>query len=253
MILLKGPQELAIMRQANRIVAEVLDDLCAAVRPGVTTDELDQMAEELTYKKGAKPAFKGYRPRNVAYPKSLCVSVNEEIVHGIPSRRKLKVGDIVGLDFGVVYQGFFGDSARTVAVGEASEQAERLMTVTREALYAAIEQARAGNRISDIALAVEETAGSAGFSVVQEFAGHGIGRALHEDPQVPNYFRRGMANPRLQPGMVLAIEPMVNQGTSELRILDDGWTAVTADGKLSAHFEHSVAITENGPEILSEL
>jgi len=252
-ILLKGPQELAIMRQANRIVAEVLDDLCAAVRPGVTTDELDQMAEELTYKKGAKPAFKGYRPRNVAYPKSLCVSVNEEIVHGIPSRRKLKVGDIVGLDFGVVYQGFFGDSARTVAVGEASEQAERLMTVTREALYAAIEQARAGNRISDIALAVEETAGSAGFSVVQEFAGHGIGRALHEDPQVPNYFRRGMANPRLQPGMVLAIEPMVNQGTSELRILDDGWTAVTADGKLSAHFEHSVAITENGPEILSEL
>ncbi len=253
MILLKSPQELAIMRQANRIVAEVLDDLCAAVRPGVTTDELDRMAEELTYKKGAKPAFKGYRPRNVAYPKSLCVSVNEEIVHGIPSRRKLKVGDIVGLDFGVVYQGFFGDSARTVAVGEASEQAERLMTVTREALYAAIEQARAGNRISDIALAVEEAAGGAGFSVVQEFAGHGIGRALHEDPQVPNYFRRGMANPRLQPGMVLAIEPMVNQGTAELRILDDGWTAVTADGKLSAHFEHSVAITENGPEILSEL
>jgi methionyl aminopeptidase len=252
-ILLKSPQELAIMRQANRIVAEVLEELCAAVRPGVTTDELDQLAEELTYKKGAKPAFKGYRPRNVAYPKSLCVSVNEEIVHGIPSRRKLKVGDIVGLDFGVIYQGFFGDSARTVAVGEASEQAERLMTVTREALYAAIERARAGNRISDIALAVEETAGSAGFSVVQEFAGHGIGRALHEDPQVPNYFRRGMANPRLQPGMVLAIEPMVNQGTSELRILDDGWTAVTADGKLSAHFEHSVAITENGPEILSEL
>jgi len=241
------------MREANRIVAEILEELCAAVRPGVTTDELDQLAEELTYKKGAKPAFKGYRPRNVAYPKSLCVSVNEEIVHGIPSRRKLKVGDIVGLDFGVIYQGFFGDSARTVAVGEASEQAERLMTVTREALYAAIERARAGNRISDIALAVEETAGSAGFSVVQEFAGHGIGRSLHEDPQVPNYFRRGMANPRLQPGMVLAIEPMVNEGTSELRILDDGWTAVTADGKLSAHFEHSVAITENGPEILSEL
>ncbi len=213
MILLKSPQELAIMRQANRIVAEVLDELCAAVRPGVTTDELDRMAEDLTHKKGARPAFKGYRPRNVAYPKSLCVSVNEEIVHGIPSRRKLKVGDIVGLDFGVVYQGFFGDSARTVAVGEASELAERLMTVTREALYAAIEQARAGNRISDIALAVEEAAGSAGFSVVQEFAGHGIGRALHEDPQVPNYFRRGMANPRLQPGMVLAIEPMVNQGT----------------------------------------
>lgn len=253
MILLKSPQELAIMREANRIVAEILEELCAAVRPGVTTEELDRLAEELTYKKGAKPAFKGYSPRGVAYPKCLCVSVNEEVVHGIPSRRKLKSGDIVGLDFGVVYQGLFGDSARTVAVGDISEKAARLMRVTREALYAAIEQARVGNRISDIGTAVEQAAGNAGFTVVQEFAGHGIGRNLHEDPQVPNYFRRGMANPRLQPGMVLAIEPMVNEGTPELRILDDGWTAVTADGKLSAHFEHSVAICENGPEILSEL
>lgn len=253
MILLKSPQELAIMREANRIVAEILEELCAAVRPGVTTEELDRLAEELTYKKGAKPAFKGYRPRGVAYPKCLCVSVNEEVVHGIPSRRKLKPGDIVGLDFGVVYQGFFGDSARTVAVGDISEKAARLMRVTREALYAAIEQARVGNRISDIGTAVEQAAGNAGFAVVQEFAGHGIGRSLHEDPQVPNYFRRGMTNPRLQPGMVLAIEPMVNEGTPELRILEDGWTAVTADGKLSAHFEHSVAICENGPEILSEL
>lgn len=241
------------MREANRIVAEILEELCAAVRPGVTTEELDRLAEELTYKKGAKPAFKGYSPRGVAYPKCLCVSVNEEVVHGIPSRRKLKSGDIVGLDFGVVYQGLFGDSARTVAVGDISEKAARLMRVTREALYAAIEQARVGNRISDIGTAVEQAAGNAGFTVVQEFAGHGIGRNLHEDPQVPNYFRRGMANPRLQPGMVLAIEPMVNEGTPELRILDDGWTAVTADGKLSAHFEHSVAICENGPEILSEL
>jgi len=253
MILLKSPQELAIMREANRIVAEILEELCAAVRPGITTEELDRLAEELTYKKGAKPAFKGYSPRGVAYPKCLCVSVNEEVVHGIPSRRKLKPGDIVGLDFGVVYQGLFGDSARTVAVGEISEKAARLMRVTREALYAAIEQARVGNRISDIGSVVEQTAGNAGFTVVQEFAGHGIGRSLHEDPQVPNYFRRGMTNPRLQPGMVLAIEPMVNEGTPELRILDDGWTAVTADGKLSAHFEHSVAICENGPEILSEL
>jgi len=253
MILLKSPQELAIMREANRIVAEILEELCAAVRPGVTTEELDRLAEELTYKKGAKPAFKGYSPRGVAYPKCLCVSVNEEVVHGIPSRRKLKPGDIVGLDFGVVYQGFFGDSARTVAVGDISEKAARLMRVTREALYAAIEQARVGNRISDIGTAVEQAAGNAGFAVVQEFAGHGIGRSLHEDPQVPNYFRRGMTNPRLQPGMVLAIEPMVNEGTPELRILEDGWTAVTADGKLSAHFEHSVAICENGPEILSEL
>jgi len=253
MILLKSPEELAIMREANRIVAEILEEVCAAVRPGITTDELDRLAEELTYKKGAKPAFKGYSPRGVVYPKSLCVSINEEVVHGIPSRRKLKPGDIVGLDFGVVYKGFFGDSARTVAVGDISEKAARLMRVTREALYAAIEQARVGNRISDIGTAVEQMAGEAGFAVVQEFAGHGIGRSLHEDPQVPNYFRRGMANPRLQPGMVLAIEPMVNEGTAQLRILDDGWTAVTADGKLSAHFEHSVAIREDGPEILSEL
>jgi len=241
------------MRDANRIVAEILEELCAAVRPGITTDELDQLAEDLTYKKGAKPAFKGYSPRGVAYPKCLCVSVNEEIVHGIPSRRKLKAGDIVGLDFGVVYKGFFGDSARTVAVGQVSEKAARLMKVTREALYAGIDQARVGNRISDIGIAVEQAAGEAGFTVVHDFAGHGIGRSLHEDPQVPNYFRRGMTNPRLQPGMVLAIEPMVNEGTPELRILDDGWTAVTADGKLSAHFEHSIAIREEGPEILSEL
>jgi methionyl aminopeptidase len=253
MILLKSPQEIAIMRDASRIVAEILEELCGAVRPGISTDELDRMAEELTYKKGAKPAFKGYSPRGVVYPKCLCVSINEEVVHGIPSRRKLKAGDIVGLDFGVVYQGFYGDSARTVAVGEISEKAARLMRVTREALYAAIEQARVGNRISDIGTAVEQMAGRAGYTVVQEFAGHGIGRSLHEDPQVPNYFRRGMTNPRLQPGMVIAIEPMVNEGTPELRILEDGWTAVTADGKLSAHFEHSVAICENGPEILSEL
>lgn len=199
MILLKSPQELALMREANRIVAEILEELCAAVRPGVTTEELDRLAEELTYKKGAKPAFKGYSPRGVAYPKSLCVSVNEEVVHGIPSRRKLKVGDIVGLDFGVVYQGLYGDSARTVAVGDVSEKAARLMRVTREALYAAIDRARVGNRISDIGSTVEQVAGDAGFSVVQEFAGHGIGRSLHEDPQVPNYFRRGMTNPRCSP------------------------------------------------------
>jgi methionyl aminopeptidase len=253
LILLKSPQEIAIMRDANRIVAEILEELCVAVRPGITTDELDQLAEDLTYKKGAKPAFKGYSPRGVVYPKCLCVSINEEIVHGIPSRRKLKPGDIVGLDFGVVYKGFFGDSARTVAVGQVSEKAARLMKVTRDALYAAIDQARVGNRIGDIGTAVEQAAGDAGFTVVHDFAGHGIGRSLHEDPQVPNYFRRGMTNPRLQPGMVLAIEPMVNEGTPELRILEDGWTAVTADGKLSAHFEHSVAIREEGPEILSEL
>ena len=253
MILLKNAGELALMRKASVIVAEILDELVAAVRPGVATDELDRLAEELTYRKGARPAFKGYKPHNVVYPKSLCVSVNEEIVHGIPSARRLKPGDIVGLDFGVVYQGFYGDAARTVPVGEISDRAERLLRITREALYAGIEQAQLGNRISDIAAAVQRTAESAGFSVVTDFAGHGIGRSLHEDPQVPNYVRRGMPNPRLQEGMALAIEPMINEGVPELRILNDGWTAVTADGKLSAHFEHSIAITSKGPRILSEV
>jgi methionyl aminopeptidase len=252
-ILLKSREQLAVMRKASRIVAEILLELRQIVAPGVTTDELDALAERLTLEKGARPAFKGYAPRGVTYPKTLCVSVNEEIVHGIPSGRKIKPGDIVSLDFGVVYDGFFGDAAVTVPVGKVSARAVKLMEVTRNSLYAAIEHARVGNRISDIACAVQKTAESAGFSVVEDFAGHGIGRSLHEDPQVPNYFARGMPNPRLQAGMVLAIEPMVNEGTARLKILTDGWTAVTADGKLSAHFEHSVAITDNGPEILTEL
>ncbi|HTW88653.1 MAG TPA: type I methionyl aminopeptidase [Candidatus Binataceae bacterium] len=253
MIVLKSPEEIAVMRKASRIVAEVLEEVVAAVRPGVTTDELDRLAEKLTLQKGARPAFKGYKPHDVVYPKSLCVSINHEIVHGIPSGRKLKPGDIVGLDYGVVYQGFFGDAARTVPVGEVSERALRLMRVTREALYAGIRQARVGNRIGDIGRAVQQVAEQAGYAVVEDFAGHGIGRRLHEEPQVPNYFRPGMPNARLQEGMALAIEPMVNEGTAELEILDDGWTAVTADGKLSAHFEHSIVITAEGPEILSEL
>src|SRR5438132_6246678 len=242
------------MRRANQIVAETLDELVAAAKPGVTSLELDRLAEQSTLKKGARPAFKGYKPHAVEYRHSLCVSINDEIVHGIPSaKRRLRDGDIVGLDFGVCYQGYYGDAARTIAIGAVSDTARRLMKVTREALYAGIEQARVGKRISDIALAVQRTAENAGYSVVTEFAGHGIGRKLHEDPQVPNYFRLGMPNPRLQEGMVLAIEPMINQGVAELEILDDGWTAVTADGKLSAHFEHSIAITAEGPEILSEL
>jgi methionyl aminopeptidase len=253
-ITLKSAEEISLMRKASQIVAEVLVELAAAVKAGVSTLELDRMAEELTLKKGARPAFKGYQPHDVMYRHSLCVSINDEIVHGIPKAgRRLKAGDIVGLDFGVVYQGFYGDAARTVAVGRVSERAEKLMKVTRAALYAGIEQARVGNRIGDIARAVQRTAEEAGFSVVTDFAGHGIGRKLHEDPQVPNYFRTGMPNPRLQEGMVLAIEPMINEGTAELEILDDGWTAVTADGKLSAHFEHSIAITAAGPDILSEL
>jgi methionyl aminopeptidase len=253
MITIKTPAEIAVMRKASQIVAEILEALVAAARPGVTTEELDQLAEELTYKKGAKTAFKGYKPGDVVYPKCLCVSINNEIVHGIPSSRKLKAGDIVSLDFGVVYEGFYGDSARTVAVGPVPERVTRLLNVTRDSLYAGIAQARAGNRISDIARAVQDTVERAGFSVVTDFAGHGIGRRLHEDPQVPNYFRHGMPNPRLREGMALAIEPMVNEGSPDLEILSDGWTAVTADGKLSAHFEHSIAITSNGPEILSEL
>lgn len=253
MITIKTSAELAIMRRASQIVAEVLDELVAEVRPGISTDELDRIAESVTLKKGARPAFKGYKPGEVVYPKSLCVAINEVIVHGIPSGRRLKSGDIVGLDYGVVYQGFFGDAARTVPVGEVPETTLRLLRVTREALYAGIVQAKIGNRISDISRAVQEVAENAGYSVVTEFAGHGIGRRLHEDPQVPNYFRRGMPNPRLQEGMALAIEPMLNEGTPDLELLSDGWTAVTADGKLSAHFEHSIAITSNGPVILSEL
>ncbi|HZP45220.1 MAG TPA: type I methionyl aminopeptidase [Candidatus Binataceae bacterium] len=254
MVTLKSADELALMRRAGRIVAEVLDELVAAARPGITTLELDQIAEEGTRRRGACPAFKGYRPHDVTYHHSLCVSINEEIVHGVPrAGRKLKVGDIVGLDFGVSYKGYFGDAARTIAIGPVSAEAQRLIRVTREALYAGIAHARSGNRISDIARAVQATAERAGYSVVTEFAGHGIGRRLHEDPQVPNYFRPGMPNPRLLPGMVLAIEPMVNQGGPELEILADGWTAITADHKLSAHFEHSVAITDGDPEILSEL
>lgn len=254
MITLKRPNEIALMRRANQIVAEILDALVAVAKPGVTSLDLDRLAEDLTLKKGARPAFKGYKPHAVEYRHSLCVSINNEIVHGIPSaKRRLKEGDIVGLDFGVCYQGYFGDAARTIAIGNVSDSARRLMKVTRDALYAAIEQARIGNRISDIGRAVQHTAESAGYSVVTDFAGHGIGRKLHEEPQVPNYFRPGMPNPRLQEGMVLAIEPMINEGVAELEILDDGWTAVTADGKLSAHFEHSIAITAAGPEILSEL
>ncbi len=252
MIHIKSAQEIEIMRRASRIVAEILDEVSAAVRPGVSTDELDRLAEELITRKGAKPAFKGYKPGDVVYPKCLCVSINEEIVHGIPSGRKLKAGDIVGLDFGVEYQGYFGDSARTLAVGQVPDSTKHLLRVTREALYAGIEQCRSGNRLGDISRAVQQVAEAAGFSVVRDFAGHGIGRRLHEDPQVPNYFAPGMPNPRLREGMVLAIEPMVNEGGPELRIKTDGWTAVTADGKLSAHFEHSIAITSNGPEILTE-
>ena len=251
MIELKSTQEIERMRRANLIVAEVLDELERSVRPGVATVELDRIAETLTVKRGGRPAFKGYQVGGKVFPSSLCISINDEIVHGIPSRdRVLREGDIVGLDFGVIFEGYYGDSARTVAVGRIGPEDERLMKVTEEALWAGIGEARAGRRLGDLSAAIQECIERAGFSVVREFVGHGIGRRLHEEPQVPNFGvrDRGM---RLREGMVLAIEPMVNAGGPEVRIKEDGWTAVTCDGRRSAHFEHSVAITRDEPYVLS--
>jgi methionyl aminopeptidase len=249
MIILKTPAEIEIMAAASRVVAEALDIVKAAVRPGISTDELDLIAEKEILARGAIPAFKGYRN----YPKTLCASVNEQVVHGIPSRRKLKDGDIIGLDLGAIVGGFYGDSAVTVAVGGILPETEKLVRVTREALYLGIQQAVVGNRLTDISHAVQSCVEAAGFSVVTEFVGHGIGRQLHEEPQVPNYGKSGQG-PRLQCGMVLAIEPMVNMGRSAVRILNDRWTAVTVDGSLSAHFEHTIAIQPTGaPRILSQL
>ncbi len=247
MIPLKTKAEIELLRQANQIVAEARDSIRAMAEPGITTLELDEHAEKLMAKRGAKPAFKGYR----GFPATICVSINNEVVHGIPGKRKLKEGDLVSVDLGSIFEGFYGDSALSFAVGQVSEEAERLMRVTRESLYKGIEAAQPGNRLHDISAAVQEHCEAQGFSIVKDFVGHGIGRALHEDPQVPNFGTRG-TGPKLQPGMVLAIEPMVNAGGAEVQVLDDGWTAVTRDGSLSAHFEHSIAITEDGPVILSE-
>ena len=246
MVILKSPEEIEKLRKSNRIVAEVLRDIVPRVKPGVTTAELDRLSGELAEKKGAKPAFKGYR----GYPYALCTSVNAEVVHGMPSDRRLKEGDILSIDFGVDYKGYFGDAAVTVPVGAVSDEAVRLMRVTEESLYKAIEAAKVGNRLGDISGAVQSHVEDAGYAVVRDFVGHGIGRMLHEEPQVPNYGIRGRGI-ELKAGMVLAIEPMVNEGTYKVRVLSNGWTVVTQDGKLSAHFEHSVAITQNGPEILS--
>ncbi|NJL17305.1 MAG: type I methionyl aminopeptidase [Nitrospira sp.] len=249
MIILKTPAEIDVMAEASRVVAEALEIVRKAVRPGISTEELDRIAEDEIRLRGALPAFKGYRN----YPKTLCASVNDQVVHGIPSKRKLKEGDIIGLDLGAIVGGFYGDSAVTVAVGAVPETTEKLVQVTKEALYLGIKQAMVGNRLSDISHAVQEHVEASGFSVVTEFVGHGIGRQLHEEPQVPNYGKPGQG-PRLQPGMVLAIEPMVNIGKSAVRVLDDRWTAVTVDGSLSAHFEHTIAIQPTGaPRILSQL
>ena len=252
MIVLKSAREIEIMRRANVIVAEILQQLKEEVAPGVTTLELDGIAEELTYKKKAKPAFKGYTVAERVYPYSLCTSVNEEVVHGMPSKRVLKEGDILGMDFGVIVDGFYGDAAITVAVGTVSEAAERLMAVTRDSLYRGIEELREGKRLGDLSSVIQTMVEGAGFSVVREFVGHGIGKKLHEEPPIPNYGESGRG-PRLMEGMVLAIEPMVNAGNPEVELKEDGWTAVTKDRSLAAHFEHSVAITKNGPDILSRL
>lgn len=247
MISLKSNQELDLMRKAGSIVARILEDMVQMAKPGVSTGEIDKFAEKRIYELGAKPAFKGYH----GFPACVCISVNDEVVHGIPSpKRVLKDGDIVGLDFGVVYQGWYGDSARTVAVGSVRPETQKLLDVTRESLMKGIDQCRAGNRVFDIGHAVQNYVEGFGFSVVREFVGHGIGRALHEEPQVPNYGPKGKGT-QLKVGMVLAIEPMINAGGHEVKVLADGWTAVTVDRSLSAHFEHTVAITPNGPEILT--
>lgn len=249
MILLKTTEQIELMRRANQVVAETLLLLEEKLAPGISTDDLDRLAEGYIRKNKCKPAFKGYR----GYPASLCTSVNEQVVHGIPSRHTvLKEGDIIGIDCGVIYEGFYGDHAKTLPVGLIDEESQRLLRVTRESLYKGIEQIKQGNRIHDISWAVQEHAESAGFSVVRDFVGHGIGQALHEEPQIPN-FGKPHTGLRLQVGMVLAIEPMINMGKKDVKILDDGWTAVTVDGMRSAHFEHSIALTDQGFDILSEV
>jgi len=248
LIILKSRAEIEKMRVACRIVAGALAGLKEVVRPGVTTAELDSFAEGYIVKHGGIPAFKGY----MGYPSTLCASINEVVVHGIPSARRLNEGDIIGLDLGAVVDGYYGDAAITLPVGEISDQLKKLLDVTERCLYAGIENAIVGNRVSDISNAVQTLAEANGFSVVREFVGHGVGRRLHEDPQVPNFGPPGQG-PRLKAGTTLAIEPMVNMGASQTVVLEDKWTAVTFDRRPSAHFEHTVAVTDKGPEILTAL
>jgi methionyl aminopeptidase len=245
-VYLRDQTEIEAIRGAARLVAKTLQLLQREVRPGVTTAELDRIAEEFILKSGGRPAFKGYR----GFPASICQAVNEEVVHGIPGARRLEEGDIVGLDVGVEKDGFYGDSAVTVPVGAVSDEARRLLDVARESLAKGIEQARAGNRVGDISFAIQSHVEREGYSVVRALVGHGIGREMHEEPQVPNYGAPGRG-PRLMVGQVLAIEPMVNIGTADVVTQPDGWTVVTRDGSLSAHFEHTVAVGRDGPEILS--
>jgi methionyl aminopeptidase len=246
MVTLKSKRELEIMRSAGGIVAEILLILREHCRLGITTRELDRLAEEETLKRDARPAFKGYR----GYPASLCTSINQEVVHGIPGDRELKDGDIVGLDFGVFYKGYCGDASITVPIGQVAPDVRDLLRVTEECLYRGIEQSVVGNHLVDISRAIQTHAESHGYAVVKELGGHGIGRHMHEEPMVLNYATNGRGI-KLQPGLVLALEPMVNLGMDGVRTLSDGWTVVTVDGKPSAHFEHTVAITESGPYVLT--
>ena len=248
MIIIKSPREIEQLKRSNAIVAEVFEKVKGMITPGVTTKELDRVAEEHILFKGARPAFKGYR----GFPGTLCISVNEEVVHGIPGPRQLKPGDIVSVDVGVNLGGYFGDAAMTFPVGEVDSEAKKLLEVTEKALYVGIEKAMIGNRLYDISFAIQRWVESHGFSVVRDFVGHGIGRDLHEEPQIPN-FGAPHQGPRLEKGMVFALEPMVNEGAYGVRVLSDGWTVITADGKRSAHFEHTIAISDDGAEILSTL
>jgi len=246
MINIKNKQEIELMRQAGNIVARVLQEMEDNIRPGVATGHLNKRAEKLIRKEGGEPAFLGYQ----GFPASICVSVNEELVHGIPGVRRLQEGDIVSIDVGVNYRGFCGDAAKTFPVGEISSEAGRLLEVTREALQKAIEQLQEGNFLSDLSHAVQTFVEKQNYSVVRNYVGHGIGRQMHEEPQVPNFGPPGKG-PRLQKGITLAIEPMVNEGTCEVEVLEDNWTVVTKDRRLCAHFEHTVGLTENGPDILT--
>lgn len=248
MIIIKSKREIEQLKKSSSIVAEVFEKIKKVIEPGVQTKELDRIAEDIIRSKGALPAFKGYR----GFPATLCISINEEVVHGIPGQRRLKEGDIVSIDVGVNLNGYYGDGAITLAVGKVDEIGKKLIEVTEKALYVGIKMARRGNRLFDISHAIQTWVESNGFSVVRDFVGHGIGKDLHEEPQIPNF---GPPNqgPRLEEGMVFALEPMVNEGTHMVKILSDGWTVVTADGKRSAHFEHTIAITDGEAEILSIL
>jgi methionyl aminopeptidase len=248
-IILKSPQEIAALREAGRINARALDAVRKLIRPGVTTAELDAAAEDVIRKHGASPTFKGY-PGPYPYPASICVSINEQLVHGIPGKRKLQAGDIVSVDCGSTFEGFVGDSAFTIGVGEISEQAQRLIKVTEQALFEGIHQMREGNRVGDVSAAIQTFVENAGFNVTREYTGHGVGRQMHEGPQVPNYGTAGRGQ-TLRQGMTIALEPMVLVGTSQTRVLPDQWTVVSTDGTLTAHWEHSVAVTDGEPLILT--